>query len=41
MIKQIGEEARKDISTMLGGIKVHLFLFVKVEEKWMNKYLQN
>lgn len=36
MIKQIGEEARKEISAML-GTKVHLFLFVKVEENWINK----
>ena len=36
MIKQIGEEARQDISEMLGGVKVHLFLFVKVKENWMS-----
>jgi GTP-binding protein Era len=36
MIKQIGEEARKDIGEIL-GTKVHLFLFVKVEENWLNK----
>ncbi len=36
MIKQIGEEARKDIGEML-GTKVHLFLFVKVEVDWVNK----
>lgn len=36
MIKQIGEEARKEIGEML-GTKVHLFLFVKVEADWVNK----
>ncbi|MCE3254886.1 MAG: GTP-binding protein Era [Rickettsiaceae bacterium] len=36
MIKQIGEEARKAIGEIL-GTKVHLFLFVKVEEDWINK----
>jgi GTP-binding protein Era len=36
MIKKIGEEARKDIGEIL-GTKVHLFLFVKVEEDWINK----
>ncbi len=36
MIKQIGEESRKDIGEIL-GTKVHLFLFVKVEEDWINK----
>jgi GTP-binding protein Era len=36
MIKQIGEESRKDIGELL-GTKVHLFLFVKVEEDWINK----
>ncbi len=36
MIKQIGEESRKDIGEIL-GTKVHLFLFVKVEENWLNK----
>ena len=36
MIKQIGEESRKDIGEVL-GTKVHLFLFVRVEEDWINK----
>lgn len=33
MIKKIGMEARKNISEMTGN-KVHLFLFVKVRQKW-------
>ncbi len=33
MIKSIGEAARKELSEMLGR-KVHLFLHVKVDEKW-------
>ena len=36
MIRQIGEESRKAIGELL-GTKVHLFLFVKVEENWINK----
>jgi GTP-binding protein Era len=32
-IKAIGEEARKELSAML-GVPVHLFLHVKVEENW-------
>jgi len=32
-IKAIGEEARKELSQML-GVPVHLFLHVKVDEKW-------
>ena len=32
-IKDIGEEARKELSEML-GVPVHLFLHVKVDEKW-------
>lgn len=36
MIKQIGEESRKDIGVML-GTKVHLFLLVKVADNWINK----
>ena len=36
MIKQIGEESRMDIGELL-GTKVHLFLFVKVYEDWINK----
>jgi GTP-binding protein Era len=35
MIKEIGLEARKEISEIV-GVKVHLFLFVKVKEDWMN-----
>ncbi len=35
MIKEIGQEARKDIAEIAGN-KVHLFLFVKVKENWMN-----
>lgn len=36
MIREIGAEARKEIGEIL-GTKVHLFLFVKVEEDWVNK----
>ncbi|GDX36387.1 GTPase Era [Alphaproteobacteria bacterium] len=36
MIKKIGEQARHDIG-QIANTKVHLFLFVKVEENWMNK----
>ncbi|HEX5644732.1 MAG TPA: KH domain-containing protein, partial [Erythrobacter sp.] len=32
-IKAIGEAARKELSEML-GVKVHLFLHVKVNENW-------
>ena len=32
-IKEIGEAARKELSDIL-GVKVHLFLHVKVEENW-------
>ncbi|MFB0611649.1 GTPase Era [Aurantiacibacter poecillastricola] len=32
-IKAIGEAARKELSEML-GVKVHLFLHVKVDERW-------
>ena len=35
-IKSIGEAARKDISTFLGH-RVHLFLDVKVDEKWQDR----
>ncbi len=35
MIKEIGEEARRDFSE-IAGTKVHLFLFVKVKPNWMN-----
>lgn len=33
MIKSIGEAARKELSAVL-GVKVHLFLHVKVDENW-------
>lgn len=36
MIKEIGQEAREDISEIAGGAKIHLFLFVKVKKNWMN-----
>lgn len=36
MIKKIGTSARLDINKLL-GCKVHLDLFVKVEENWRNK----
>lgn len=36
MIKSIGEAARKELSEIL-GVKVHLFLHVKVEEGWAEK----
>jgi GTP-binding protein Era len=39
LIKQIGTLARKDISLFLGA-KVHLELWVKVEENWRNKKSQ-
>ena len=32
-IKAIGEEARKELSAIL-GVPVHLFLHVKVDERW-------
>jgi len=35
MIKQVGEEARLDISK-IAQAKTHLFLFVKVQKDWMN-----
>ena len=35
-IKSIGEAARRDITAMLGH-KVHLFLEVKVDEKWQDR----
>lgn len=34
LIKRIGEEARKELGKVLGR-KVHLFLFVKVREDWV------
>jgi len=33
-IKDIGKAAREEISALLGGRKAHLFLVVKVREKW-------
>lgn len=36
MIKEIGEEARKEIAELVGARKVHLFLVVKVKN-WLNK----
>lgn len=35
MIKEIGQEARRDISE-IAGTKIHLFLFAKVQKNWMN-----
>ncbi|MGE3622982.1 MAG: GTPase Era [Bdellovibrionales bacterium] len=35
-IKEIGQRARKDIEALLGH-KVHLFLEVKVDEKWQDR----
>ena len=37
MIKAIGAKARKEIESMLGQ-KVHLYLFVKVREKWTEEH---
>ncbi|MFT6332055.1 MAG: GTP-binding protein Era [Lentimonas sp.] len=36
MISKIGAESRQDIGELL-GTQVHLFLFVKVSEDWINK----
>ena len=36
MLKQIGQEARQDIETLL-GMHVHLQLWVKVRENWRNR----
>lgn len=36
MIKQIGMEARVDMSDLMQK-KIHLFLFVKIQENWMKK----
>ena len=36
MIKKIGEESRYDLG-LIANTKVHLFLFVKVQDNWMNK----
>lgn len=35
MLRDIGKEARTDIAKLL-GCKVHLFLFVKIQDDWMN-----
>ncbi len=35
-IKEIGRQAREELSEMLGR-KVHLFLFVKTDQKWQEK----
>lgn len=43
LIKSIGEKARKELTYMTGK-KVHLFLFVKVRENWMDnkdKYIDS
>ncbi len=39
MVKRIGEQARKELS-MLFGVPVHLFLFVKVDPNWVTKFPQ-
>lgn len=36
VVKSVGEQARKDLTDMLDR-KVHLFLFVKVDERWQEK----
>jgi len=36
VIKQVGAAAREELSDML-GTKVHLFLFVKVDPRWMER----
>lgn len=36
VVKDVGKAAREELSEMLGQ-KVHLFLFVKVDEKWQEK----
>ena len=36
MLKTIGQEARRDIETLLGS-RVHLHLWVKVRENWRNR----
>jgi GTP-binding protein Era len=35
MIKKIGQDAREDIEKLIGS-KIHLFIFVKVDEKWLS-----
>lgn len=36
VIKQVGQSAREELSAML-DVPVHLFLFVKVDERWQEK----
>ena len=36
MLKLIGQEARKDIETLM-GTRIHLQLWVKVRENWRNR----
>ena len=36
VIRDVGRKAREDLSEMLGR-KVHLFLFVKVDERWQER----
>ena len=36
MLKLIGQEARRDIETLL-GTRVHLQLWVKIRENWPNR----
>ncbi|MEM6666925.1 MAG: KH domain-containing protein, partial [Pseudomonadota bacterium] len=36
VIKQVGQKAREELSAML-DVPVHLFLFVKVDERWQEK----
>jgi len=39
MLKNIGQQARKDIETLLGS-KVYLELWVKVKKDWRNRQSQ-
>jgi len=36
VIKDVGRKAREELTEMLGR-KVHLFLFVKVDERWQER----
>ena len=36
VVKQVGQKAREELSAML-DVPVHLFLFVKVDERWQEK----
>lgn len=36
MLKKIGEQSRKELTRLL-GVKVHLYLFVKVKEDWQDR----